>query len=191
MNKIEWAEKHEPTSISQNHYIFDNDWKGKTIWMKEKLDEKLEWIYKIYIDVNKENYFDKFIFEIEEYIANLWKKDIYQENIVDFYYGWNLEINNFRDLTTYLNLVLEEELFEKNKNNTTRLMLFMDNCDILDDKEKKELNSLVWYREREIIYFLWIKWEERDYIFHTDIPEITIQSWHDYMTYKIINVLIW
>lgn len=191
MYKIEWSEKHEPVNPGQNHYIFDKDWRWKTFWMKEQINKEDDWIYKIYIDVKEEDYFKNFIFQIEEYIESIWRKDEYIKDIIEWFCDWNLEINNFRDLTNYLNILLENNFFEINKKSLTRLMLFIDNCDILQDETRKELNSLVWYRWRNIVYFLWIKWEEKDYIYHTDSENIVISSWHDYMKYTIINILEW
>lgn len=191
MNKLEWNNwSVEPFNFWQNHYIFDKDWNSKTLWMKYKIKETEDWLYKSYIDVSRENYFDEFVKEIESHITNIWKKTEYDEEISFMYENW-LKINNFTDLSIYLNILIYNNIFNSLSFSNLKIILFIDNCDLLDFEEKKELNSLVWYRERQIVYFLWIKWEQKDYIFHTNFPSITIRSWDDYTIYKVKSILEW
>lgn len=193
MNKLEWNNWDvEPFNFWQNHYIFDKDWNSKTLWMKDKIKETEDWLYKSYIDVSRENYFDEFVKEIESHITNIWKKTEYDAEISFIYNDW-LTINNFTDLSIYLKILIDNNILKKsiNNSNNSEIVLFIDNCDLLDFEEKKELNSLVWYRERQIVYFLWIKWEQKDYIFHTNFPSITIRSWDDYTIYKVKSILEW
>ena len=89
MNKLEWNNwSVEPFNFWQNHYIFDKDWNSKTLWMKDKIKETEDWLYKSYIDVSKDNYFDEFVKEIESYIKNIWKKAEYDAEISYMYENW-------------------------------------------------------------------------------------------------------
>lgn len=190
-SKIVWDFNLEPSNLSQNHYIYDKDWNWKTLWMKEQLEKKEDNLLKIYIDVSKENYFDEFIKEIENYIEQIWKKDLYNEDIKWFIYDWELNINSFQKLALYLQELVDFGILEKtNKLNiAAKIVLFIDNCDKLDDNNKQDLNSLIWYRERNTIYFIWIKWERKDYILYTNFSEIVLTENNDFYSRKIIDIL--
>lgn len=187
---INWHNWVEPTNYWQNHYIFEKNWNIKSDWMKEKSEDIKDWIYKIYVDIKEENYLEKIIEKIENYIRWNNKIETYNKEILDFYYENILEIKDFISLTNYFNLLIEENLIEtENNKNNTKLILFIDNCDELEDFEKKDINTLVSIRERDIIYYLWLKWEEKDYIFYTNMDNVVISSWHDYYISKINSIL--
>lgn len=183
MNKIVWEYNSAPTNKTQNHYIFDEKWVWKTLWMKEQVEKNDDWKCRIYIDVKNTDYFKKAVEDIEQYFIKIWKKEEYDKE-VEFIFDWNLQISDFSSFSLYL-----EFIWKLSKENIALFTLYIDNCDILSNELKQDLNTLIWYRERKIVYFLWINWDRGTYLYFTNSSTMVILENHDYFSRKIIDIL--